>query len=84
MKKKVFSHVRFLNLHYTGKKAINKKLKEKALAKILVFNYSDLLLLLLFIHIASSCKLWQKVHTLKDGFAFSFLTPGQDGPVFGL
>jgi hypothetical protein len=44
MKKKVLSHVRFLNLHYTAKEAINKRLKEKALAKILIPSYSDLLI----------------------------------------
>jgi hypothetical protein len=43
MKKKVFSHVRFLNLHYTVKGAISRRLKEKALAKILILSYSDLL-----------------------------------------
>jgi hypothetical protein len=43
MKKKVFSHVRFLNLHYTAKEAINERLKEKALVKILILSYSDLL-----------------------------------------
>jgi hypothetical protein len=43
MEKKISSHVRFLNLHYTVKGAINKRLKEKALAKILVPSYSDLL-----------------------------------------
>jgi hypothetical protein len=41
-----------------------------------------LLLLLLLIHIASSCKLWQGVYTLKDGFAFSFLSLGQVWPRF--
>jgi hypothetical protein len=44
MKKRVPSHVRFLNLHYTAKGAINGRLKEKALAKILVPSYSDLLI----------------------------------------
>jgi hypothetical protein len=43
MKKRVPSHVRFLNLHYTVKEAINERLKEKALVKILVSSYSDLL-----------------------------------------
>jgi hypothetical protein len=43
MKKKVPSHVRFLNLYYTAKGAINGRLREKALAKILVPSYSDLL-----------------------------------------
>jgi hypothetical protein len=43
MKKKVLSHVRFLNLHYTAKGAINGRLREKALIKILVPSYSDLL-----------------------------------------
>jgi hypothetical protein len=44
MEKKVPSHVRFLNLHYTAKGAINKRLKEKALVKMLVPSYSDLLI----------------------------------------
>jgi hypothetical protein len=39
-------------------------------------------LLLLFMHIASSCKLSQGVYTLKDGFAFSFLSSGQVWPRF--
>jgi hypothetical protein len=43
MEKKVPSHVRFLNLHYTVKGAISERLKEKALVKILVLSYSDLL-----------------------------------------
>jgi hypothetical protein len=43
MKRRVSSYVRFLNLHYTAKEAINERLKEKALAKILVLSYSDLL-----------------------------------------
>jgi hypothetical protein len=43
MKKRVPSHVRFLNLHYTAKEAISGRLKEKALAKMLVPSYSDLL-----------------------------------------
>jgi hypothetical protein len=43
MKKRVPSHVRFLNLYYTAKEAISRRLKEKALAKILVLSYSDLL-----------------------------------------
>jgi hypothetical protein len=43
MEKKVPSHVRFLNLHYTVKGAISKRLKEKALVKILIPSYSDLL-----------------------------------------
>jgi hypothetical protein len=43
MKNRVPSHVRFLNLHYTAKGAINERLKEKALVKILVLSYSDLL-----------------------------------------
>jgi hypothetical protein len=43
MKKKVPSHVRFLNLHYTAKEAINGRLKEKALIKMLIPSYSDLL-----------------------------------------
>jgi hypothetical protein len=43
MKKKVPSHVRFLNLHYTAKGSISGRLGEKALAKILVPSYSDLL-----------------------------------------
>jgi hypothetical protein len=44
MEKKVPSHVRFLNLHYTAKGAISGRLKEKALAKMLVPSYSDLLI----------------------------------------
>jgi hypothetical protein len=43
MKKRVPSHVRFLNLHYTAKGAISERLKEKALIKMLVPSYSDLL-----------------------------------------
>jgi hypothetical protein len=43
MKRKVPSYVRFLNLHYTAKEAINGRLKEKTLMKILVSSYSDLL-----------------------------------------
>jgi hypothetical protein len=43
MEKKVPSHVRFLNLHYTAKGAISGRLKEKALVKMLVPSYSDLL-----------------------------------------
>jgi hypothetical protein len=46
MKKKVFSHVRFLNLHYTAKGAISGRLREKALTKILVPSYSDLLIII--------------------------------------
>jgi hypothetical protein len=46
MKKKVLSYVRFLNLHYTAKEAINGRLKEKALIKILVPSYSDLLIII--------------------------------------
>jgi hypothetical protein len=46
MEKKVLSHVRFLNLHYTAKKAINERLKEKALIKMLVLSYSDLLIII--------------------------------------
>jgi hypothetical protein len=44
MEKKVPSHVRFLNLHYTVKEAINKRLKKKALVKMLILSYSDLLI----------------------------------------
>jgi hypothetical protein len=44
MERKVFSHVRFLNLHYTVKGAINERLKEKALTKMLIPSYSDLLI----------------------------------------
>jgi hypothetical protein len=43
MEKRVLSHVRFLNLHYTAKGAISERLREKALTKILVPSYSDLL-----------------------------------------
>jgi hypothetical protein len=43
MEKRVPSHVRFLNLHYTAKGAISGRLREKALAKMLVPSYSDLL-----------------------------------------
>jgi hypothetical protein len=43
MKKRVPSYVRFLNLHYTAKEVISRRLKEKALVKILVFSFSDLL-----------------------------------------
>jgi hypothetical protein len=43
MKKKILSHVRFLNLHYTAKEAISGRLKEKTLIKMLVSSYSDLL-----------------------------------------
>jgi hypothetical protein len=43
MEKRVPSYVRFLNLHYTAKGAISGRLGEKALAKILVPSYSDLL-----------------------------------------
>jgi hypothetical protein len=43
MKKGVPNHVRFLNLHYTAKGAISGRLKEKALAKILVPSYSNFL-----------------------------------------
>jgi hypothetical protein len=43
MKKRVPSHVRFLNLYYTVKGVISGRLREKALAKILVPSYSDLL-----------------------------------------
>jgi hypothetical protein len=43
MNKGVPSHVRFLNLHYTAKGAINRRLKKKALIKILIPNYSELL-----------------------------------------
>jgi hypothetical protein len=43
MKRKVPSHVRFLNLHYTAKEAINRRLKEKTLTKMLILSYSDLL-----------------------------------------
>jgi hypothetical protein len=43
MEKKVPSHVRFLNLHYTVKGAISGRLREKTLTKILVPSYSDLL-----------------------------------------
>jgi hypothetical protein len=43
MEKRVPSYVRFLNLHYTAKGAINGRLKEKALVKMLVPSYSDLL-----------------------------------------
>jgi hypothetical protein len=46
MKKKVLSHVRFLNLHYTVKEAISGRLKRKALIKILVPSYSDLLIII--------------------------------------
>jgi hypothetical protein len=46
MKKKISSYVRFLNLHYTVKKAINRRLKEKALAKILILSYSDFLIII--------------------------------------
>jgi hypothetical protein len=44
MKKKILSHVRFLNLHYTAKETISGRLKEKTLAKILILSYSDLLI----------------------------------------
>jgi hypothetical protein len=43
MEKRVSSHIRFLNLHYTAKEAISERLREKALTKILVSSYSDLL-----------------------------------------
>jgi hypothetical protein len=43
MEKKILSHVRFRNLHYTAKEAISERLKEKALIKMLVPSYSDLL-----------------------------------------
>jgi hypothetical protein len=43
MERKVPSYVRFLNLHYTVKGAISGRLKEKALTKILIPSYSDLL-----------------------------------------
>jgi hypothetical protein len=43
MEKRVPSHVRFLNLHYTAKGAISGRLKEKTLVKMLVPSYSDLL-----------------------------------------
>jgi hypothetical protein len=43
MEKKVLSHVRFLNLHYTAKGAISERLKEKALIKMLIPSYNDLL-----------------------------------------
>jgi hypothetical protein len=43
MEKRVPSYIRFLNLHYTAKEAISGRLREKALAKILVPSYSDLL-----------------------------------------
>jgi hypothetical protein len=43
MEKKVLSYVRFLNLHYTAKETISGRLREKALVKILIFSYSDLL-----------------------------------------
>jgi hypothetical protein len=43
MEKKISSYVRFLNLHYTVKEAISGRLKEKALVKMLVPSYSDLL-----------------------------------------
>jgi hypothetical protein len=44
MEKKVLNHVRFLNLHYTAKGAISGRLKEKALVKMLISSYSDLLI----------------------------------------
>jgi hypothetical protein len=44
MERKIPSYVRFLNLHYTAKEAISERLKEKALAKILILSYSDLLI----------------------------------------
>jgi hypothetical protein len=43
MEKGVPSHVRFLNLHYTAKGAISGRLREKALAKMLVPSHSDIL-----------------------------------------
>jgi hypothetical protein len=43
MEKRVPSHVLFLNFHYTAKGAISGRLGEKALAKILVPSYSDIL-----------------------------------------
>jgi hypothetical protein len=43
MEKGIPSHVRFLNLHYTAKGAINGRLREKTLTKILVPSYSDIL-----------------------------------------
>jgi hypothetical protein len=46
MKKKVPSHVRFLNLHYTVKGAISGRLGEKALVKMLIPSYSDLLVII--------------------------------------
>jgi hypothetical protein len=46
MKKRVLSYVRFLNLYYTAKEAISERLKEKALIKMLVFSYSDLLVII--------------------------------------
>jgi hypothetical protein len=46
MNKGVPSHVHFLNLHYTAKGAINKRLGEKALIKILILNYNKLLVII--------------------------------------
>jgi hypothetical protein len=46
MEKKVPSYVRFLNLHYTAKEVISGRLREKALAKMLVPSYSDLLVII--------------------------------------
>jgi hypothetical protein len=46
MDKGVFSYVCFLNLHYTAKGAISGRLGEKALAKILIPNYSDFLVII--------------------------------------
>jgi hypothetical protein len=43
MDKEVPSHVHFLNLHYTAKGAINRRLKEKALIKMLIPSYNKLL-----------------------------------------
>jgi hypothetical protein len=44
MDKGVPSYVHFLNLHYTAKGAISRRLKKKVLAKMLVLSYSDFLI----------------------------------------
>jgi hypothetical protein len=46
MDKRVPSYVHFLNLHYTTKGAINRRLREKILVKILIPNYSDFLVII--------------------------------------
>jgi hypothetical protein len=70
MNKGVPSYVHFLNLHYIVKGAINKRLGEKALIKMLVLSYNELLVIItkiinLKVIKISLTKQWQRLRVYR-------------------